>query len=312
MNKLPLAAKVVGNQLRQQPNIRFWQATLANVNLSNIMEILLWSFRRLDVQLQRCFLFCSVFPKGIIFSNNVVPYWVALDFIQPSNDNRSVEDIGSEYFEIMKANSIFHLVDNKYVMHDLFHDLAEELSFGDCFRVTKTEREIPSTVQHIWLEVNNENLKENVYSIRNLSNLRTFILGNPFIDDISEIIEEISTNFRNLRVLEVQSMGYNTLPRAIGDLRNLRFTLPTKLTNFIKLRCIKQYNSDGSQVKTLPPVPYLGKLTSLQSLNEFHVSKEKGFELQQLEPLKEIRGSLRIVNLENVRDKNEAGQELDM
>ncbi|XP_078150859.1 disease resistance protein RGA2-like [Carex rostrata] len=338
--KLPLAAKVVGNQLRQQPNIRFWQATSENVNLSDIMEILLWSFHRFDVQIQRCFLFCGVAPKGATFDNSDVYYWVALDFIQSSDDNRSVEDIGLEYFHIMVESSIFQPMDEtrkRYVMHDLFHDLAEKLSAEDCFRVTNTEREIPSTVQHIFLNVNNEHLKGILSSICNLSNLRTIILGNRFIDDISEIISQISTNCRNLRVLEIWFMGNKMLPRVVGDLRNLRMlqffrssfeelpnsilqlyhlqflglpssvkTLPKKLSNLIKLQCIQMINNDDHLVNTLPPVPFVGKLTSLQCLNEFHVRKEEGYELHQLGPLKEIGGSLRIVNLENVRDKNEA------
>ncbi|XP_078150798.1 disease resistance protein RGA2-like [Carex rostrata] len=340
ISKLPLAAKVVGNQLCQQPNISFWQATLENVNLSDIMEILLWSFHQFDVQLQRCFLFCGVYPKGTIFDHMEVHYWVALDFIQPSDDNRSVEDIGLEYFHIMVASSILQPLDEnhkRYVMHDLFHDLAEKLSAEDCFRVTNIEREIPSIVQHIFLEVNKEHLKGILSSICNLSNWRTIILGNRFIDDISEVISHISTNCRNLRVLQISFMGNKMLPRVVGDLRNLRMlkidrssfedlpdsivqlyhlqflqlpsslkTLPKKLSNLIKLKCIQMTNSDGHLVNTLPPVPYLDKLTALQCLNEFHVRKEEGYQLQQLGHLKEIGGSLRIVNLENVRDKDEA------
>ncbi|XP_078166870.1 disease resistance protein RGA2-like [Carex rostrata] len=343
MSRSPLAAKVVGNQLHKQPDISFWRATLENVNLSDTREILMWSFHHFDVQLQRCFLFCSVFPKGRRFDNELCYYWVALDFIQPSDNNRNVEDICLEYFEIMIANSIFHPVDEThkwYTMHDLFHDLAEKLSVGDCFRVTNAEREIPSTVQHVHLKVNNEILKEKLSSICNLSNLRTLILGNPFLDDISEIFPKISTEkFRNLRVLEVCSRGYKTLPRVLGGFRSLRLldicmssievlpdsilqlyhlqflllpscvkTLPTKLCNLIKLRHIELYGSDDNKVNTLPPVPYLGKLTSLHSLDEFHVRKEEGYKLQQLGCLKEIGGSLKIVNLENVRDKEEAIQ----
>ncbi|XP_078150857.1 disease resistance protein RGA2-like [Carex rostrata] len=341
ISKSPLAAKVVGNQLRQKPNISFWQATLDNVNLSDIMEILLWSFHRLDVQLQQCFLFCGLFPKGTEFDDTGVPFGVALDFIQPSDDNRSVEDIGFEYYQIMVASSIFHHpIDEtrkRYVMHDLFYYLAEKLSAADCFRLTNAEREIPSTVQHVFLNVNNEHLKRNLSSICNLTNLRTLILGKPFIDDISEIFSHISTNCRNLRVLDIWFMGNNMLPRVVGDLRNLRMlklhrgsfqelpdsilqlyhlqflalpsslkTLPKKLSNLIKLQRIQMINDDDYLVNTLPPVPYLGKLTSLQCLNEFHVRKEEGYELYQLGPLKEIGGSLRILNLENVRDKDEA------
>lgn len=57
----------------------------------------------------------------------------------------------------MVANSIFRVVDEThkvYIMHDVFYDFVKQ----DCFRVTNADREIPSTVQHVYLEVNDENL----------------------------------------------------------------------------------------------------------------------------------------------------------
>lgn len=78
------------------------------------------------------------------------------------------------------------------------------------------------------------------------------------------------------------------------------------MSNLVKLRRIDIYHSDGSLVHALPPVPYLGKITSLQLLDEFHVRKEGGYELQQLGNLDEIGSTLRIMDLENVRHKNDA------
>ncbi|KAJ4818721.1 Rp1-like protein [Rhynchospora pubera] len=345
MIKSPLAAKVVGNQLRKCPQKSFWTETLKKDILSSTREVLLWSYQHFDVQLQRCFLFCSIFPKGTWFAdgNQLVEYWLALDFIRSSNSNRNVDNIGIEYFNVMVANSIFELVDGKYYMHDLFRDLAENLSSGDCLRITNFQEEIPSTILYAYIEVDNKNLKKKLLSICKLKNLRALILAMELniIEDLNEVLPVVFTKFKNLRVLQIWTfLSLKDLLSVVGDLRNLRYltylniksslieelpdsmsklyhlqflilpssikSLPPKLSNLTKLRSIAKYDKSYNLVHSLPPVPYLGKLTSLQCLSEFHVRKEKGYELWQLGSLREIDGSLRIVNLNNVRQKDEA------
>lgn len=63
--------------------------------------------------------------------------------------------------------------------------------------------------------------------------------------------------------------------------------------------------SDG---RTLSTVPYIGRLTTLQELDEFHVKKAKGYELLQLKNLENLRGMLRIVNLQNIGNASEAAE----
>ncbi|KAJ3701151.1 hypothetical protein LUZ61_004856 [Rhynchospora tenuis] len=345
ISKSPLAAKTVGNLLKRSPEKSFWQETRESDNLRSTREVLLWSYEQFDVQLQRCFLFCGVFPKGVYFTagNELVRYWVALDLFQCTDDNINIDGIGLEYFNMLVACCVFQIVDGKYYMHDLFIDLAKKLSAGDCLRVTNLEREIPIplTIRYAYVELNNENLEKTLSSICDLRNLRVLILDLQFdtLVNVKKVLRMIFKKFKKLRVLEVRSMGHlvQELPSTVGDLRNLRYlefwktsihelpdsvsqlyhlqylllpasikALPPMLSDLIKLRSIVMYESDYNLVHTLPPVPYLGKLTSLQSLGEFHVSKEDGYNLRQLGSLREIAGSLRIVNLNNVRQKDEA------
>ncbi|KAM0872382.1 hypothetical protein ACQ4PT_038773 [Festuca glaucescens] len=66
LGQSPLAAKVVGSQLKGKMNISAWKdaLTLKIDSLNELRTALLWSYQKLDPRLQRCFVYCSLFPKG--------------------------------------------------------------------------------------------------------------------------------------------------------------------------------------------------------------------------------------------------------
>ncbi|KAJ3694328.1 hypothetical protein LUZ60_009808 [Juncus effusus] len=332
----PLAAKAVASRLSKKLNDRFWKDTLNNVNLSDISESLLWTYQLLDTELQRCFSYCSIFPKAYLLTEfNLVNLWVSENFIKCSNDTNHVTEKAKDYFIELVACSFFQpagtnlLGSITYKIHDLFHDLAEKLSKEDCFRIEGSiPREIPSTVHYISISVSE--LKEHIPIISKSDQVRTVLFIKPFVNDVNEIFEKLLSKLNKLRVLVLVFFNSVELPELVGELKHLRYLdisrssitslpeslsklyylqvllfsasvyrLPRNLCNLKMLQHLLTFDLNGRYAGTLPPIANMGNLTSLETLTQFHVKKENGFELSQLGNLNKIKGGLMIENLEN-------------
>ncbi|XP_044362021.1 disease resistance protein RGA2-like [Triticum aestivum] len=279
LGQSPLAAKVVGSQLKGKTSITAWKDALT-INIDKLGEpirALLWSYEKLDPCMQRCFLYCSLFPKGYKYGiDELVQLWMAAGLVDSCNKNKRVEDIGRECFKEMMSVSFFQPVHDDYtpmycVIHDLLHDLAESLSKENYFRLEDDSiTEIPSTIRHLSVSVGS--LKEHKQIICKLRHLRSIICIAPLMDDVSYLFNHILQNLKKLRVLYLSSYSSSMLPES----------------------------------KALCQIPNIGKLTSLQQFEEFSVQKKKGYELEQLRYMNEIRGSLSVTNLENVSTKDQA------
>ncbi|XP_066357732.1 putative disease resistance RPP13-like protein 1 [Miscanthus floridulus] len=331
LGKCPLAAKVLGSRLSRKKDITEWKAALKLNDLSEPFTSLLWSYEKLDPRLQRCFLYCSLFPKGHRYSpDELVHLWVAEGFVDSCNmSRRTMEDVGRDYLNEMVSGSFFQLDSETYcyVMHDILHDLAESLSREDCFRLEDDNMtEIPCTIRHLSVSV--ESMQRHKQIIYKLQHLHTVICIDPLTDNATVIFDQILQNLKKVRVLHLSFYNSSMLPESVGELKHLRYLdlrmttiselprslcalyhlqllqlnhsvgrLPDKVCNLSKLRHLKGCNDQ---------IPNIGKLTSLQQIYVFSVQKKQGYELRQLKGLNELGGSLRVKNLENVIGKDEA------
>jgi len=307
LGRSPLAAKTVGSQLSRKKDIAAWKDALKIEDLSEPIKALLWSYQKLDPCLQRCFLYCSLFPKGHKYTiKELVHLWMAEGLVDSSNMNNRMEDVGRDFFNEMLSVSFFQPVhrsyrDTYYGMHDLIHDLAQSLSKEDCFRLDDDEvAKIPITVRHLSVSV--ESMIQHKQSICKLHNLRTVICINPLMDDVSDLFNQILKNLKKLRVLHLSFYNSSKLPESIGELKHLRYlniiktwiselprslvtlyhlqllqfnekvkSLPDKLCNLRKLWYLEGHNNglDYPSEHPLPEIPNIGKLTSLRRLQNF-------------------------------------------
>ncbi|XP_035819200.1 putative disease resistance RPP13-like protein 1 isoform X3 [Zea mays] len=228
LGQCPLAAKVLGSRLCRKKDIAEWKAALKIGDLSDPFTSLLWSYEKLDPRLQRCFLYCSLFPKGHRYKpHQLVHLWVAEGFVGSCNlSRRTLEEVGMDYFNDMVSGSFFQrycsLPDSGsgcyYVMHDILHDLAESLSREDCFRLEDDNvTEIPCTVRHLSVHV--QSMQKHKQIICKLYHLRTFICIDPLMDGPSDIFDGMLRNQRKLRVLSLSFYNSSKLPESIEEAR---------------------------------------------------------------------------------------------
>ncbi|KAK4594783.1 hypothetical protein RGQ29_018480 [Quercus rubra] len=344
----PLAAKVLGGALRGKRN----PTELKNVLNSKIWEksginpVLELSYQYLPSHLKRCFTYCSLFPKDYEFEvKELVLLWMAEGLVQETERNKSMEDLGVEYFHDLLMRSFFQQSSNNeslFVMHDLINDLAESAARGLCYRMedtlsTNKQSEISTKVRHFSYT---QCLYDGMKKFENLHkdlHLRTFL---PLLGGVNNYLTNYVPNcilpqLRCLRVLSLHGYEIMELPSSIGNLKHLRYlnlsntpirSLPESTSSLYNLQTLMlkgchELTKLPEKIRDLVNLRYLDitnadlirempvgieKLKNLHTLSNFVVGKDNGSKIGDLMNLKFLRGRLCISSLENVLDAEDA------
>ncbi|XP_042438379.1 putative disease resistance protein RGA1 [Zingiber officinale] len=340
---LPLAAKTLGGLLSMKLDEQYWESILDSEiwqlpqEENGIMPVLQLSYQHLPPHLKQCFAFCSLFPKDYKFSEfELIGIWIAEGFIVPQGSTR-MEELGSNYFhELVNRSFIQKSKDGVFIMHDLIHDLAELISMGEFHRIEKDKsHDISNNIRHLSMHEEEEGMQTRVLTeFSHYDKLRTMMLSVRLSSKSFNFDCGILEKLKNIHVLALNNCSLEELPDSIGKLIHLRYLdlsgnydirrLPESLCDLYNLQTLKLnycYNLESLphgmmklinlrkldvENKFISEITEVGKLTSLQNLAAFKVTKDNGHKLPELNGLKQLRGKLRITNLENVENKDEA------
>ncbi|XP_059652648.1 putative disease resistance protein At3g14460 [Cornus florida] len=341
---LPLAIKSIGGILRSKLDIDEWEYLLKSeiwgLKESNILPALRLSYHYLPSHLKRCFAYCSIFPKDYNFDKEkLIRIWIAVDLVQQPKNNMLLEDAGKDYFRELLSRSFFqklsHDTNSDFVMHDLIHDLAQQISGEFCFMLEddKPLNQISEKVCHFSYVQGRYDAFEKLKVVNEVKYLRTFIsllnnkwFVNPFLG--KKVLNDMLPSLRSLRVLSLSEYWISELPQSIGNLIHLRYldlswTALIQLPDLVTTMCNLQ-TLDLSYCRHLTELPVnmgklinlryldiretrltemprqMSRLKDLQHLTYFVVGKDGGSRISELKELCQLRGKLRISGLENV------------
>ncbi|XP_072967945.1 putative disease resistance RPP13-like protein 1 [Typha angustifolia] len=330
LNGSPLALNIVANRLKHNTDLNKWKKFLANALSSNsckfpqqnkensLMDLLTSSYNSLPLHLQRCFSFCSLFPKGWVFQpDKLVHMWIAGGVIKPQDGNESdytrMQDQGLSYFTELCDSSFFQTLwpgDVKYyVMHDLMNELAVSVSKGEYRRIESSDpatMKIPSTVVNISITVSELGRLE---SLTQLSKLRTLLVINSS-EGCSKAPPKEDHLFRKLRavrILDVSGYWLKQLPQVIKPLIHLRYlafgnsfaSLPKGLHRLYHLQYLYVHGKHVNITMRHLEVPHIqesGELCSVKNGQKFEEASDTDW----------LQGTLRIKSLEEVESRKKA------
>lgn len=296
----------------------------------------------LPAHLQQCFRFCSLFPKDYIFCKHyIIRLWIAQGFVLPK-DGSEPEDTALQYFDEFFCRSFFqrHPVCNdeeeKFVMHEMFHDLADSVSKDECLRSEEPFPSLTGNISHLSFVLSDfKTLAIN----RDVKNLLSFmVIRNSF--PVVRILHsnEIYVKYEFLRALNLSSTDILELPSSIGNMKHLRFLalnntkikglpfeigqlgfmqtlelkncchlieLPRSTINLIKLRHLDVQKEPGYVQVGIPQG--IGQLTDLQTLAVFSIGNNSlHCSIRELANLSGLRGHVHISGIERINTVDDA------
>ncbi|XP_021715706.1 putative disease resistance protein RGA1 [Chenopodium quinoa] len=172
----------------------------------------------------------------------LIRLWSAQGYLEPINDMQNTEDVGEEYFSILLQRCFFQDVEYYHgeigscKMHDLIHDLAQEIAGKESYLMEDTSKSpFDRKSRHLAILVRRSLVLSPSDTFSKLSGLRT-LLRHHWLECESHV-STILANCRRLRVLDLHKLKIKALTSTIKNLLHLRLEeLPKDLRELVNLK----------------------------------------------------------------------------
>uniref|UniRef100_A0ACD5TX00 Uncharacterized protein n=1 Tax=Avena sativa TaxID=4498 RepID=A0ACD5TX00_AVESA len=333
----PLEARVMGRALYfRHGEEGHWKNVLEDNlwdqgDIGGISPALWLSYQHLDPRLKQCFAYSAVFPDDYVFTKEgLEQMWIAHGLIYSDDGAARPEDVAHELFDELSERCFFQpLGRNRYTMHSRMRRLSRAVSVNQFYMVTDRSGEVPQEVRHLTIRTNNL-LKLKMDLALQLSpssdhhflqRVRTILFFSDFSDsdDFSEVLAEIFSIAKSVRVLSLSCGNITFLPAEIGLLQHLRYLnlsrnritdLPEtvcqlRLLQVLDVKCNSRYLHPPNGISNLihlrhlyasacflSDIPDIQNLSNLQELEALRVGSIT--HLSALRQMMQLRGALHI------------------
>ncbi|KAL2553298.1 putative disease resistance RPP13-like protein 1 [Forsythia ovata] len=334
-----LRTKASPNEWEGVLNSDIWTAE----EKSEILPALKLSYHYLPPELKQCFAYCAIFPKDYEFNKSELVYlWMAEGFLKQSQeelgDDYFDELLTRSFFQKSSANT------SSFVMHDLINDLAMCVSGYKCLRLDdmlkdNLRHKISGKIRHLSFISHYYESYDRFSSVNSFQSLRAFLPLSLYGDSnfflTQRVLLDVVPKLYCVRELSLSNYQIYELPSSIGNLRHLRYfnlsrtllkwlpesvgtlcnlqvlileccsrlsKLPARMDKLINLRHLNIAGT--SQLREMSEG--IARLTSLQTLSKFVVSKSSGLKINDLRDFSLLKGEISIEELQHVVNVQEA------
>lgn len=334
---LPLGIITMGGSMRGVTDIHEWRDALEELKESSmgkddmeteVFPVLFCSFNRLrDPKLQRCFLYCSLYPEGYrIPREELIGKFISEDLMDKRKSRQANFDQGHSILNKLENASLLERTDYECVkIHDLIRDMALRVTSSDPKFMVKAGLQLYGMpAEQDW--------KEDLDKISLMCNKISTISPclSPKCQKLSSLIlrrnplevipESFFLHMCGLRVLDLSHTWIQVLPNSVAELVNLNALLLAYcfdlkyLPPLTKLTGLKELDLNKIQIKELPsgmqnlinlkclnlgdmsslemiPAGLFPKLSLLERLIVPDHLQVRGEEMEELKLLEEFQGS---------------------
>ncbi|RVW42201.1 Disease resistance protein RPM1 [Vitis vinifera] len=286
---LPLGIIEIGRVLRSKPRQTKYEWKKLHDSLeselrsggalSDIMRVFSASYKDLPYHLKYCFLYMSIFPENNpVKRRRLIRLWIAEGFVTEER-GKTLEEVGEEYLNeligrsLIKANEMDFdgrpiTVGVHSLMHRIILSVSQEENF--CTVCAGPEGNLTDKPRRLSIQTGNFDVSQDLTCVRTFFSFSTGRIN-------------IGSNFKLLKVLDIQSTPLGNFPSAITDLVLLSapfdivqgFKAPKGIDALKNLQKLSFVKASGQHRM----IQGLDNLTQLRKLGIVELAEEHGASL---------------------------------